>query len=88
MRLRIVHPDTRATLPTGEVGEILVAGRVTPGYYRDPESNARAFDAEGAFLTGDLGMLDAAGRLHFRGRLEDLIKAGGSPSPPWRWRPI
>jgi fatty-acyl-CoA synthase len=50
---------------------------VTPGYYRDPESNARAFDAEGSFLTGDLGMLDAAGRLHFRGRLRDLIKSGG-----------
>jgi fatty-acyl-CoA synthase len=77
MRLRIVHPDTRAVLPPGEVGEILVAGRVTPGYYRDPESNARAFDAEGSFLTGDLGMLDAVGRLHFRGRLKDLIKAGG-----------
>jgi fatty-acyl-CoA synthase len=77
MRVRIVHPDTRAVLPPGDIGEILVAGRVTPGYYRDPEHNARAFDAEGSFLTGDLGMLDAAGRLHFRGRLKDLIKAGG-----------
>jgi fatty-acyl-CoA synthase len=77
MQLRIVHPETRAVLPPGEVGEILVAGYVTPGYYRDPENNARAFDAEGYFLTGDLGMLDAAGRLHFRGRLKDLIKSGG-----------
>ena len=77
MRLRIVHPDTRVVLPPGEVGEILVAGRVTPGYYRDPESNARAFDAEGYFMTGDLGALDAVGRLHFRGRLKDLIKSGG-----------
>jgi fatty-acyl-CoA synthase len=77
MRLRIVHPDTRAVMPPGTVGEILVSGRVTPGYYRDSEHNARAFDAEGSFLTGDLGMLDAAGRLHFRGRLKDLIKAGG-----------
>jgi fatty-acyl-CoA synthase len=77
MRLRIIHPHTRAVLPPGEIGEILVAGRVTPGYYRDPEHNARAFDAEGSFLTGDLGMLDAAGRLHFRGRLKDLIKSGG-----------
>jgi len=36
MQLRIVHPETRAVLPPGEVGEILVAGYVTPGYYRDP----------------------------------------------------
>jgi fatty-acyl-CoA synthase len=77
MQLRIVDPETRAVLPSGEVGEILVAGYVTPGYYRDPENNTRAFDAGGYFRTGDLGMLDAEGRLHFRGRLQDLIKSGG-----------
>lgn len=77
MQLRIVDPETRAVLPPGTVGEILVAGYVTPGYYRDPENNAQAFDAEGYFLTGDLGMLDEAGRLHFHGRLKDLIKSGG-----------
>ena len=77
MRLRIVHPETRALLLPGEVGEILVAGYVTPGYYHDSENNARAFDAEGYFRTGDLGMLDAEGRLHYHGRLKDLIKSGG-----------
>jgi fatty-acyl-CoA synthase len=82
MQLRIVAPDTREVLPPGEVGEILVAGYVTPGYYRDPENNTRAFDAAGYFLTGDLGMLDEAGRLHFRGRLQDLIKSGGITISP------
>jgi fatty-acyl-CoA synthase len=77
MQLRIVHPQTRAILPAGEVGEILVAGYVTPGYYRDPQNNAQAFAPEGYFITGDLGMLDAEGRLHYRGRLKDLIKSGG-----------
>jgi fatty-acyl-CoA synthase len=77
MQLRIVHPDTQEVLPAGEVGEIRVAGYVTPGYYRDPENNDRAFDTEGYFCTGDLGMLDAEGRLHFCGRLKDLIKSGG-----------
>jgi fatty-acyl-CoA synthase len=82
MQLRIVHPETRAVLPPGEVGEILVAGYVTPGYYRDPENNARAFDAEGYFRTGDLGTLDKEGRLYFRGRLTDLIKSGGITISP------
>src|SRR6266849_545837 len=82
MQLRIIDPDTQAVLPPGEVGEILVAGYVTPGYYRDPENNARAFDAEGYFRTGDLGILDAEGRLHFRGRLKELIKSGGITISP------
>jgi fatty-acyl-CoA synthase len=77
MRIRIVDPESRALLPAGAVGEILVAGYVTPGYYRDPENNARAFDAAGYFITGDLGSLDTEGRLHFCGRLQDLIKSGG-----------
>lgn len=77
MRLRIVDPESRQVLPPGEVGEILVAGYITPGYFRDPEQNAAAFDAEGYFITGDLGRLDAEGRLYFHGRLKDLIKSGG-----------
>jgi len=77
MRLRIVHPETRTDLPPGEEGEILVAGYVTPGYYRDPENNARAFDDNGYFITGDLGYVEPDGRVHFRGRLKDVIKSGG-----------
>ena len=56
---------------------------MTPGYYRDPEPNTRAFDAEGYFLTGDLGALDSAGRLHFHGHLKDLIKSGGINISPF-----
>jgi fatty-acyl-CoA synthase len=77
MQLRIVDPDTRRPLPDGEVGEILVRGYLTPGYYKDPEKNAAAFDREGWFLTGDLGLIDAEGRLRFRGRLKEMVKTGG-----------
>src|SRR5690606_33100383 len=35
------------------------------------------FDAEGYFCTGDLGRLDAEGRLHVEGRRSDLIVTGG-----------
>ena len=77
VRIRIVDPETGALLPTGAVGEIRVEGYITPGYYRDPERNAAVFDAEGFFLTGDLGMLDAEGRLYFRGRIKEMVKTGG-----------
>jgi len=75
--LAIEDPETRRPLPTGEVGEIKVRGYVTCGYYRAEEKNREAFDDEGWFLTGDLGYLDESGRLHFRGRLKEMIKTGG-----------
>jgi fatty-acyl-CoA synthase len=64
-------------LPTGEVGEIRVKGYVTTGYYKDPERTREAFDENGFFRTGDLGMHDADGYLHFRGRIKEMVKTGG-----------
>ena len=72
----IADPESLAPLPAGEVGEILVRGYVTCGYYKDPVQDARAFH-DGWFRTGDLGMLDEDGFLHFRGRLKEMIKTGG-----------
>ena len=75
--LAIEDPETRRALPAGEVGEIKVRGYVTCGYYRADDKNREAFDDEGWFRTGDLGFLDESGRLHFRGRLKEMIKTGG-----------
>ena len=75
--LRIVDPETGKALPQGEVGEIRVKGYVTVGYYKDTDKNRASFDAGGYFITGDLGFLDAEGRLYFRGRIKEMIKTGG-----------
>ena len=77
MEIRVVDRETRRPLAPGEVGEILVRGHLTPGYYRDPERNAVAFDAEGFLITGDLGAVDDDGRLRFRGRIKEMVKTGG-----------
>ena len=74
---RIVDPLTGKALPPGEVGEVRVKGYVTTGYYKDPERTREAFDENGFFRTGDLGMLDAEGYLHFRGRIKEMVKTGG-----------
>src|SRR5262245_13572092 len=76
MTIRAVDPLTRQPLPQGEIGELAVAGRITPGYYQAPELDAEAFD-DGFFLTGDLGSIEADGRVRFRGRLKEMIKTGG-----------
>src|SRR6478672_9171380 len=75
--IRIVDTDTGKTLPPGEVGEICVKGYVTIGYFKDEVRTREACDADGFFLTGDLGYLDSAGHLHFRGRPKEMIKTGG-----------
>jgi fatty-acyl-CoA synthase len=77
MTIRVVDRVTREALPADEVGELVVAGYVIPGYYRAPELNAAAFDQSGGFLTGDLGSIDRDGRVRFRGRLKEMIKTGG-----------
>ena len=77
MTIRAVDLVTRLPLPQGEIGELAVGGYVTPGYYRAPELDAEAFDRDGYFLTGDLGSVEADGRIRFRGRLKEMIKTGG-----------
>jgi fatty-acyl-CoA synthase len=77
MTIRTVDLVTRWPLPIGEVGELAVHGYVTPGYFQAPELDAEAFDRDGYFLTGDLGSIEADGRVRFRGRLTEMIKTGG-----------
>ena len=58
----------------GEDNEILLRGKtITPGYYKKPEANAAAFDAEGWFHTGDAGYLKGD-ELYLTERLKDLFK--------------
>jgi fatty-acyl-CoA synthase len=65
-------------LPEESLGELAVRGPgVMKGYYRQPGETSHAFDAEGFFLTGDLGMIDEDGYVHIVGRRKDLIIRGG-----------
>ena len=59
-------------------GEVLLRGNtVISGYYNDTEAGKEAFDEDGWFRTGDIGVIDANGRLQLTDRAKDLIKSGG-----------
>ncbi|CAN5727896.1 AMP-binding protein [soil metagenome] len=65
-------------LPIESVGELAVRSPgVMKGYYRQPGETAQAFDGDGYFLTGDLGMLDEEGYLHLLGRRKEMVIRGG-----------
>ncbi|QKD00754.1 malonate--CoA ligase [Mesorhizobium loti] len=76
--LRIADPDNGKPLVQGEVGMIEVKGpNVFSGYWRMPEKTRAEFRADGFFISGDLGRVDADGYVHIVGRGKDLIISGG-----------
>ncbi|MGW1739384.1 AMP-binding protein [Nocardia sp. NPDC001965] len=60
-----------------EDGEIISRGPDLCLGYTDPELTAGAFDAEGWYHTGDIGVLDADGYLTITDRKSDVIIRGG-----------
>lgn len=66
-------PGVKVRIDTS--GEILVKGpTVTPGYYNNPEANAKAFTDDGYFRTGDAGHFTTSGALVLTERVKDLFK--------------
>jgi D-alanine--poly(phosphoribitol) ligase subunit 1 len=81
----LIRDENAALRDPGQSGEIVIAGdTVSIGYLHRPDLTESAFtlvDVEGtatpAYLTGDLGHLDADGMLHFDGRIDSQIKLHG-----------
>ena len=70
--------DRDRMLGPGEPGEIGGKGAALMlGYFNNQAATEGSFNRDGWFLSGDLGMLDAAGNLSILGRLKDLVIRGG-----------
>jgi len=79
--LRIVD-DAGQPVPSGAEGELLVRGPYTfNGYFRAEEANARCFDLEGFYRSGDLVRQHPDGNLEVTGRVKDVIHRGGETIP-------
>lgn len=74
---KVVDSQGKA-LPTDAPGELLVKGPgVFSGYYRAPEENAKVFDSDGFFRTGDIAKIDGRGNIVLTGRMKEMINRGG-----------
>lgn len=61
-----------------EDGEILVKGpNVTSGYYKHPELTQEAFNKDGWFLTGDIGLWQEGRFLKITDRKKEIFKTSG-----------
>ncbi len=66
----------------GVPGVLMVRGpNVTPGY-KDVGQSAALFTEDGWLITGDIGYVDASGRVFITGRAKDLIIRGGHNIDP------
>lgn len=78
-------PMPGTTVRLSADGEVLARGIAVFAGYRNPAEDADAF-TDGFFRTGDLGELDASGRLTLRGRCKDVIvTSGGKTVSPAAW---
>lgn len=78
VEVRVVDPATGGECVQGAVGEVWTRSEQnTLGYWRQPEATAQAITADGWLRTGDLGYLDADGRIFLVDRAKDLIISGG-----------
>lgn len=80
-----IQDETGTSCPPGVEGQIVFRPRrefvMMLGYLDDPDRTAQAW-SDGWFLTGDLGVMDEAGLLYYRGRMAEFIRVRGENVSP------
>ncbi|BDR91374.1 AMP-binding protein [Vulcanisaeta souniana] len=80
--VKILDPETGELLPPGKPGVIWIRSpALVEGYLERPEETTRDF-RDGWFNTGDYGLVDENGYLHFIQRIKDMIKVSGVSVSP------
>ncbi|MBF4769953.1 AMP-binding protein [Nocardioides agariphilus] len=78
VEIKIVDPQTGATVERGQTGEFCTRGySVMLGYWKEPDKTGEAIDAEGWMHTGDLAEMREDGYCNIVGRIKDMVIRGG-----------
>jgi len=79
--VRIVDPETKAPLPPGQEGLLLVKGpNRMLGYLNQPERTAQVFQGDW-YISGDMAKVDEDGFLSITDRISRFSKVGGEMVP-------
>lgn len=78
VEVKIIDPETGATLGDDRQGELCTRGHVVMlGYYNMPDATTAAIDADGWLHSGDLAVRMPNGYYRISGRIKDMICRGG-----------
>lgn len=73
-----IRDDAENILPVGQIGEICIAGpQVMQGYWQRPDETAKVFCKDGAFKSGDIGVMEENGFFRIVDRKKDMILVSG-----------
>lgn len=73
-----IRDDEERILPAGQPGEICIQGpQVMRGYWKRPDETAMVTTRDGAFKTGDIGIMDEQGFFKIVDRKKDMILVSG-----------
>ena len=73
-----IRDDDENILPVGQPGEICIQGpQVMLGYWQRPEETAQVTTRDGAFKSGDIGIMDENGFFRIVDRKKDMILVSG-----------
>ncbi len=73
-----IRDDDGLPVAFGQPGEICISGpQVMAGYWQRPEETAAAMTPDGAFRTGDIGVMEESGYIRIVDRKKDMILVSG-----------
>ena len=76
--IKLVADNGSTVTELGQPGEIGVRGpQVMAGYWQRPDETAKVMTADGYFLTGDVGVMDARGYVKIVDRKKDMVIVSG-----------